>query len=93
MISASEANKIREAVIKDKQKIMAVLEFIDSKIRDCASKGGDSIDIDIKQLSNLNNWQHDELFKELKEYGFTITERYDIIERGINGYTISWKES
>lgn len=93
MISASEANKIREAAIKDKQKIMAVLEYIDGKIRECASKGGDSIHVDIKQLSNLNNWQQDELFKELKEYGFTITETYDIIERGINGYNISWKEA
>lgn len=93
MISASEANKIREAAIKDKQKIMAVLEYIDGKIRECASKGGDSIRIDIKQLANLNNWQQNELFNELKEYGFTITETYDIIERGINGYNISWKEA
>lgn len=93
MISASEANKIREAAIKDKQKVMAVLEFIDGKIRDCASKGGDSIRIDINQLSNLNNWQQDELFKELKEYGFNITERYDIMEHGINGYNIGWKEA
>lgn len=93
MISASEANKIREAVIKDKQKVMAVLEFIDGKIRDCASKGGDSIRITISQLSNLNDWQQNDLFKELKEYGFTISGVHDIIEHGISGYTISWKEA
>jgi hypothetical protein len=93
MISASEANKIREAAIKDKQKVMAVLEFIDGKIRDCASKGGDSIRINLNQLSNLNDWQQNELFNELKEYGFTITGAYDIMEHGINGYTISWKEA
>ena len=93
MISASEANKIREAAIKDKQKIMAVLEYIDGKIRECASKGGDSIRIDLNQLSNLNNWQQNELFNELKDYGFTINETYDLMEHGINGYNISWKQA
>ena len=93
MISASEANKIREAAIKDKQKIMAVLEYIDGKIRECASKGGDSIRIDLNQLSNLNNWQQNELFTEVKEYGFTITETYDLMEHGVNGYNISWKQA
>lgn len=93
MISAREANLIREAAIKDKQKIMAVLEYIDGKIRECATKGGDTIRININQLSNLNDWQQDELFKELKEYGFTITGVHDIMEHGISGYNISWKEA
>jgi hypothetical protein len=92
MISAREANLIRESVIKDKKKIMKVLDYIDSKIRECAGNGGDSILIKIEQLVNLNDWQIDAVLNELKAYGYNVSPNHDLIELGIIGYTIRWDE-
>ena len=93
MINAIEARNIRDAAIKDKKKIMAVLEYFDEKIHECAKNGGDSIRINLSQLSKLNDWQINEVLNEFREYGFTVTETHDIMEHGINGYNISWKEA
>lgn len=92
MISAREANLIRESVIRDKRKVMQVLEYIDSKIRECAGNGGDSIFIKMEQLTNLHDRQIDEVLNELKEYGFSVSPTRDVIELGITGYTIGWVE-
>lgn len=93
MISAKEANLIRESVIRDKRKIIQVLEYIDSKIRECAGNGGDSIFIEMGQLVNLHDKQIEEVLNELKEYGFTVSPARDLIELGITGYNIGWVES
>lgn len=93
MISANEALSITEEVIKDKQKVNKVLDFIDNKIRESAYKGDTSIYIDISQLSNLSSFQEEQLFNELRNYGFKITSVYDIMEHGVKGYNIIWKNN
>lgn len=93
MISANEALSITEEVIKDKQKVNKVLDFIDNKIRESAYKGDTSIYIDISQLSNLSHIQEEQLFNEIRAYGFKITSVYDIMEHGVKGYNIIWKNN
>jgi hypothetical protein len=93
MITANEALTITEEVIKDNQKVIKILDFIDNEIRESAHKGNTSIYIDNSQLSNLSHIQEEQLFNKIRANGFKITSVYDIMEHGVKGYNIIWKNN
>jgi Zn finger protein HypA/HybF involved in hydrogenase expression len=68
-----------------------MLAFIFKEIEETAKKGLCAIPIEIGQLQNLSNAQIDKVFDALRNLGYAIKEKYELVyEPGIIGYIISW---
>ena len=68
------------------------MEKLESKIPEAAEQGKMFIDITINEMQYLSKQQTERIFKELKDNGYKVSERYgDIYEPGITGYKISWE--
>ena len=90
-MTAKEARELSEKSHKENEKVDKMLAFIFKEIEETAKKGLCAIAIEIGQLQNLSNAQIDKVFSALKNLGYQIKEKYDLVyEPGIIGYIISW---
>lgn len=70
----------------------SVMDKIEKLIPEAAEQGKMDIELSIKDMQYLSKQQTERIFKELKDNGYKVSERYgDIYEPGITGYKISWE--
>ena len=90
-MTAKEARRISEESHKENEKIDKMLTFIYKEIEETAKKGLCAISITTHQFQNMSGSQINRIFDALKNLGYKIEEKYELVyEPGIIGYIINW---
>ena len=90
-MTAKEARELSEKSHKENEKVDKMLAFIYKEIEETAKKGLCAIPIEIGQLQNLSGTQIIKVLNALRNLGYKIEEKYELVyEPGIIGYIISW---
>ena len=90
-MTAKEARRISEESHKENEKMDKILSFIYKEIEETAKKGLCAITITVHQFQNISGTQIDRIFDALKNLGYKIEEKHELVyEPGIIGYIISW---